>query len=616
MPEAEERFPWARPRFEVVLLVLVAFVALSPIVAPESQDKSHLCLTEALLHGNVSNDACLAGNRANLDISSYGGHRYSNKAPGLSVLAVPAVAVLQPGRPQTWSIHDMRVWGVRVLTVGLSLLVCAFLVGRVSEGLAPGFGAAALVTFSLGTIIAALAGVSFEHVPAAALGFGAFLLAWKKRPALAGLAGGGALLVAYENAVILAAIAGYLVLEGWRPLRSYVVGLVPGAVLLGAYDWAAFGAPWHLSYRYDANQYAFAQAQGFFGIRIPYRIGIYMVFSGNGGLLVISPVLALAALGLIRLGRSYRAEAIVAAFVTAAFVFMVSGYFKPYGGLSPGPRVLAPAVPFLALGLAPAFRWLPRLTAFLAALSVIAGTAVTLDWSTVSPWRGGVWAELVRTMTQGDSARLIAALPPSALTVIGVGPGLGGLLVAICAAAAFAIGLYAMPWAEIRARGRQIAERTRPRLALVASVGGCLALIGAANALAIDDPYDLDATANLHTQISSSPSTVSYVGSDTNFRISVTDQSEIGVGQIALTIQLSPAMHLAGRPIVTRGPGCTGTDTLHCDLGFLTPNDTQTALVYLGVRFTAPGNQKLAVTTSGVIDPIIHHTSVTIEVGT
>jgi hypothetical protein len=596
----------------VVLLLLVAFVALSPVLVPETQDRSRLCLTEALLHGNVSNDPCLNGS---VDFSRYHGHLYSDKAPGLSVLAIPAVAVLQPGSPQAWSGHDMRIWGVRVLTVGISLLFCAFMVGRVSEGLAPGYGAAALVTFSLGTIIAPLAGVSFEHVPAAALGFGAFLLAWNKRPGLAGLAGGGALLVAYESALILAAIAGYVVPGGWRPLRSYLLGLVPGVVLLGAYDWAAFAAPWHLSYRYISNQYASQQAQGFFGIGIPRLTGIYMVFSGNGGLLVVSPVLALAALGLIQLGRTYRAEAIVAAFVTTAFIFIVSGYFEPYGGASPGPRVLGPALPFLALGLAPAFRWLPRLTASLAALSVIAGTAVTLDWSGLRPWRGGVWAELARTATQLNSARLVTALPRSALAPIGVSPSLGGLLIAICAAAALAIGLSAMPWGEIRSRGAQAAGDTVSRLAVAGTVGASLVLVIVANALAFADPYHYDARANLHTEISASPSSSSYVGGETNFKIYVTDQSKIGVSDIAVTIKLSPAMRLVGRPVLTRGSGCTGTDTLHCSLGFLRPDGTQSANVYLGVQFSAPGNQQLAVTTTGFIDPIVHHTSITIGVG-
>ena len=38
----------------------------------------------------------------------------------------------------------------------------------------------------------------------------------------------------------------------------------------------------------------------------------------------------------------------VAAGMTVAFVLSDAGYFLPYGGNSPGPRFLVPALPFLA----------------------------------------------------------------------------------------------------------------------------------------------------------------------------------------------------------------------------------------------------------------------------
>ena len=242
-----------------------------------------------------------------------------------------------------------------MLSVGLAFLLCAFMVGRVSEGLAPGFGGIALVSFALGTLVAPLAGVSFEAVPSAALAFGVFLLAWSRRPGLAGLLGGAALLVDYESGLILVVIGAYVALRGLRPLLAFLAGLVPGALLLGAYNWAAFGAPWHLSYRYVANIWAGAQKTGFFGIGLPHRFGIAEVFAGRSGLLVASPVLVLAAFGLVWLGRTHRAEAVVAATVTTIFVLINCGYFDPYGGGSPGPRFLVAALPFLALGLGPAY---------------------------------------------------------------------------------------------------------------------------------------------------------------------------------------------------------------------------------------------------------------------
>ena len=48
--------------------------------------------------------------------------------------------------------------------------------------------------------------------------------------------------------------------------------------------------------------------------------------------------------------------------MSAGYILANCGYFQPYGGDSPGPRFLAVALPFLALGLANAFAWRPRAT--------------------------------------------------------------------------------------------------------------------------------------------------------------------------------------------------------------------------------------------------------------
>ena len=399
--------------------MLVAFAALTPVAVVTPQDQSRLCLTQALLHGHLFNDGCLA---SSFDKASYGGHLYTDKAPGVSMLALPSVALLDPGPPQRWSNDDLRLWGIRVLTIGVSLLFCAFLVGRVSEGLAPGYGAIALVTFALGTLVAPFGVVGYEDVPAAGLAFCAFMLAWRRRPGFAGLVGGASLLVEYQSALILFVLGCYIAVQGWRPLLSFLAGVVPGAVLLCAYDWEAFGAPWHLSYRYVANSFAGEQTTGFFGIGLPRPLGITEVFAGSRGLLVVSPVVLVAAFGLVRLGRSYLAEAMVAACVTAIFAVVNCGYFDPYGG-SQGPRFLVVALPFLSLGLGPAFSWRPRLTLLLAALSVIPMTMLTLTWSkvyapgVVNGPSGGVLGELVRAPIEFGSSEILGeALPERAVS--------------------------------------------------------------------------------------------------------------------------------------------------------------------------------------------------------
>ena len=163
-----------------------------------------------------------------------------------------------------------------------------------------------MVTFGLGTLMSSMAVASFDHVPAAALTFAAFVLAWARRPLTAGLVAGMAVVVEYETGLVALLVGGYILLAGVRPLARYALGLVPGALVLAAYDWAAFGSPFHLSYRYVANGYTADQEAGFFGIHRPRCTRSESSWSATAACSVDSPVLAAAALGLLLLWRRGR----------------------------------------------------------------------------------------------------------------------------------------------------------------------------------------------------------------------------------------------------------------------------------------------------------------------
>ncbi len=408
-----------------------------------AQDVSRVCLARALAHFELAADACLSDA---LDRSSYGGHLYSDKAPGMSALEVPVVAALHIPVAREWPYPIYRsLWPTRVLTAGLAFLGCAFLVGRLSEGIAPGFGGLTLVTFAIGTLVAPLAAANFDHVPAAALGFLAFTLAWKRRPHLAGLAAGAALFVEYQSTVLIVIVGIYVALQGRWAVLNYARGVLPGAALLWTYNWMAFGAPWRPSYKFVANEYAGDQSHGVFGVSLPRAHSVYDVMIGNKGILVVSPVTLAAAAGLVLLSRRYRAEALTCGAVVAAYLVVSCGYFLPYGGVSPGPRFVVPALPFLALGLPLAFARLPRTTALLAAVSVLAMTAVTLTWTQATLYRHTVWGEIARLAVDGRSSRLVQSLSSNALGWLGAGPDLSALVVTGCAAGALALALRSTP---------------------------------------------------------------------------------------------------------------------------------------------------------------------------
>jgi hypothetical protein len=372
-------------RFEPLVLVLVALAALPPISLTGPQDRTRYELTRHIVLYQT-----LTVENELFDRSLYHGHSFSDKAPGMSFLAVPAYQlerVLGIARiPTEWRREgDITLWLVRVLTSGVLFLLAVLVVGRLAEGIVAGTGALTAAVFGVATIAAPLAPTLFEHDSAGALAITAFALLWRgRRPwaiALAGFCAGAAVLFQYATGVIGVVLAVYAAIRHGRRAAWYVLGAVPAAIALAAYNWSAFGSPFHLSYRYVANAYTEKQHRGFFGIGVPSFHGLREELIGSRGLLWYSPVCFAAAVGLWLLWRrGTRAEAAVCAVVTVAFVLLNGGYFLPYGGGSPGPRFLAPALPFLLLGLPCAlarFRW-PTLA--LALVSTVLMSIDALSW--------------------------------------------------------------------------------------------------------------------------------------------------------------------------------------------------------------------------------------------
>jgi uncharacterized repeat protein (TIGR01451 family) len=585
-------FPWARPRHELLLLVMVAAAVLLPVYVQDPQDAAHLCLGDALVHGRLSADSCLSDA---FDRASFGGHLYSDKAPGLAILEIPGDQLTRLNEtPSSWPSFSLRLWAVRLLSSGIAFLALAFLVGRVSEGLAPGYGAGALVAFSLGTLVAPFAATGFSHDLSALLLFAAFLLAWRRRVVPAGLAAGAAVLSDYECGLGVVIVAIYLVCHGRRLLWPYLAGIVPAVLLLGLYDWAAFGAPWHLSYRYIDNYYRGDQGSGFFGIGLPHAMQSVEVFAGPGGLLVISPVLVLAAVGLVELGRQRRAEAMCAAGIAAAFVFLNLGYFLPYGGISPGPRFLIPGLPFLALGIGPAFRRFPRLTAVATVASVASTTAVTLVWASNVPMRQTVWGELARVPAQLGSSRYARSLSETALHAAGLGKAGGALVVALLAAAALVIGLGSITWQRLGARPGESRARLSPAAGELAAVVCVVVVVVACVVAAFGYPYGNRTAgaaieiADIKTTIAPSRETAS-VGDEVDFTVTVDYQGNTVANQLLLTVDLPPGMRLLGPPHYTIGSGCSGLSTIVCNLDYLPANHS--TQIQFGVEITRPSDQ-------------------------
>jgi hypothetical protein len=377
--------PLAGYRFEPIVVALVALAALPVIALAGPQDRTRYELTRHLvLQRTLTVEPSL------FDRAVYRGRSYSDKAPGMSFLAVPAytleraAGIAKP--PRDWSSEgDLSLWLLRVLSSGVMFLAAVVLVGRLAERLVAGAGAATAAIFGVATMAAPLAPTFFEHDAAAACAIAAFAALSFRRGRgallLSGLLAGSAVLFQYAAGLVALALAIYVVARHGRRVGWFLLGGVPPAIALGAYDWVAFGSPLHLSYRYVANPFAEQQHHGFFGIGLPTLDGLRQVLVGPRGLLVFSPVVLAAVVGLVLLWRrGDRAQALVAAALSLVFVLVAAGYFLPYGGQSPGPRFVGPALPFLALGLPCALARFPRPTFALAFASAALTSVDSMTW--------------------------------------------------------------------------------------------------------------------------------------------------------------------------------------------------------------------------------------------
>ena len=401
----------------------MALAALPPISLAGPQDRTRYELTRHLaLHGTIRLEPDL------FDRAVYAEHTFADKAPGLSVAAIPAFELERAAgiakAPRDWHAEaDASLWLMRVLSSGVFFLVAVGVVLWLA-------GDVAAAAFGVATLAAPLAPTFFEHDAAGALSIAAFALLVRCRGpaplAAAGVLAGAAVCTSYQTALIVVLLLGY---AAWRHRRAaawFVLGLVPPAIALGTYDQIAFGSPFHLSYRYVANRFAERQHGGFFGIGVPTVHGIVDVLVGSRGLLVWSPVCLAAAAGLVLARR--RPELIVAALVVVAFVLVDAGYFLPYGGGSPGPRFLGASLPFLALGIPPALERFRLPTISLVAISAVTMTVQALSWGVRSE---SSTAYLPKRTDVTATIWSVAGLNRNAAAVVVLGCALAAVAVAV-----------------------------------------------------------------------------------------------------------------------------------------------------------------------------------------
>jgi hypothetical protein len=426
----------SRRHLALAAILLVGLASAVMIQSFSWNQTSHYDLTRALNHDSTTIDPYQANTG---DKVLYKGHYYSARAPGLALFVLPFYDALNLVGAESWTdrhvappdhagdemIYLIGLWG-NVLP-GLLLVL---LVWRVAERFEPGYGVASAVVLGLGTMVLPFSQLLFSHVFTTFLSFAAFWLMLRERDgppspmllALAGLAMGYAFSSEYPT-FFAAVVLGLFLLSRRDSLTllgvlrrggSYVAGGLVGIVPLLLYNHYAFRSWTHLAYS-DVPR----QQKGFFGIGAPSLKVLMTLLLDSRGLLTISPVLIMGALGTVMLyRRGRRAEALTIGGICLCFLAYNSGYYLPFGGGFMGPRFLDTTLPFLAFPIGIALKRFPGPTIALAAISITTTVIATITHPLVGYENETVsW---MRYLSKG-------LFQPTIASAYGLGRGWGGI---------------------------------------------------------------------------------------------------------------------------------------------------------------------------------------------
>lgn len=372
-----------RPHWHLALFALLAFLLAyswmsAEVTAPN--ERSRIYLTMSLLEsGTLAVDDQVETFGLPFDIAERDGHYYTDKAPGSSIAALPAMFVYALVGGDTDSIEKLTIvarLGVMLPITLASLALFWLILSKL--GLQRRLAAAMVALLALSTNLFHYGTAFYGHgialfctLVAAVCIFknleapdGESTLHW---PFLAGFAGASAFAMEYQGVIVFAGLAlGFLSVRRhrtWPALLAFGAGAAIPVVAVFAYHWAAFGHPLTTSYDFLIHDGPVeVHDQGLWGISTPSWEAMYgLMFSPSRGLLMCAPLVLFGLFGLIALWRRARWLAIYAAVTSAGYLYMAaSAQDVWFGGWSFGPRLLIPMFGLAAIAGAVAYDELRR----------------------------------------------------------------------------------------------------------------------------------------------------------------------------------------------------------------------------------------------------------------
>jgi hypothetical protein len=374
---------------EAALTLLVALLLgyssmFSGVSLPNERSRAYLSVA-IVDHGTLAIDEPVRRFGAILDVSRFGRHLYSDKAPGSSLLGAGAYGAMRLLSPaEQWPIH--RVLTLMRLSIMLPLSLVGFwAVRRLLRQLSFDRGVVDLASLGwmLGTAAFHYSVAFYGHqIAAVCLLVGLLLVSRAERATASGppapaaavvnAAGAGACaglagLTEYQAGIASLLLALYVAVgplrRDLRALLGFVAGALPFVVLLGGYNTLAFGGPFELSYHHLAHAaWQKIHTQGIGGITWPHRDAfVGGLLSLHRGLLATSPVFFLCLPGAWHLWhRGRKRLAVLLAAGCLYYALLISSSNMWVAGWAYGPRLLVAAMGWGTLLVAGGLEWLGR----------------------------------------------------------------------------------------------------------------------------------------------------------------------------------------------------------------------------------------------------------------
>jgi hypothetical protein len=397
-------------------------------------------LHAVVLHRTLAIDAYheMTGDKGLLN-----GHYYSEKAPAISLMALPAFAVtvftqrrmgIDPDSESAWRVSEWTTTAGSVAIIAALGGVAFFALLRQRFGQVEAH--VGTVALFLGSLTFPYAASLFAH--AGTIGLLAITLwcilgrpkAPERRDYLGGFCAGLAMASEYPAAIPIACLLVYLAWTDFPRSMRVASALSPGIMLILLKNYAITGSPFVLAYGFNPG-FAQITAQNAFGFGLPGAGTMRALLWGEyRGLMFWSPALLMALPGVLLLAQIDLALALTLLAGIALVVIQAASFSGWSGGNAVSARYLSPAVPLFGLAAAYGIARFPRFGTLITIASVsmmtmVAAVAIDPPQDVSTPFRDFYVVRLQQDRLAPNLGMLMGLSPEGGLAL------LAGLLLAI-----------------------------------------------------------------------------------------------------------------------------------------------------------------------------------------